>query len=598
MEGDSESSSGASAPTMSTSSSPNMDMGGSEGNMNSSNNFSSKGFSDFKPGIEQSAKPMFDINKGHEGKSMFKNTTDFGKEKSMFDLSKPISPDTNKKYEEHVQNQIPENKNSIIDINKGHEDKSIFKDVGHIKNEKNIIDISNPIRDEKIVPHKSENADGNETKNFAETENTVHENEIRLSQEQDVYEDRTVLWERHDNDKKLDISPPEKPAHEEVSKDANTPLEKNEEQNLTHPHVDDVSESSKKDSSNILQEDAELLSQIEFQPEVRTDISTQMANRVDTSEKILPDVRTKINAQKDILFTEHGLVEQMVKTEVLAQPEVSPSPLVEPKTHPIIQTERVRQIEQEVKTQVRTLLATEIMSETNASFAQVQVAINKIIEDEESVEVIPEVKTLEQEKPTQITKKATIEEKAREIYKKRKEEIARNIKNKEPKMPEPELLFIQKDKEANLYREMAVLFAAQRMQAQGEEVVGHTIAENISHSIKNNGKSEIVEGLQDDKSVDDFVNEVRKIGKLKDLWSLREKLKGITDKITAVKLSFSAKDVAAKEDAIRVYGKSLDEVDANVIDDGSVGELLEEQTGEVVYINKKKIQGYSVEPSE
>jgi hypothetical protein len=104
--------------------------------------------------------------------------------------------------------------------------------------------------------------------------------------------------------------------------------------------------------------------------------------------------------------------------------------------------------------------------------------------------------------------------------------------------------------------------------------------------------------LQDDESVNDFVEEVRKIGKVENIWTLQRKLKGIIGKITAVRLSFSSKDVVEKEDAVRVYGKPLDKVDANVRDDGSVGKLLEEETGKVVYINKKNTQGYSVEPSE
>jgi hypothetical protein len=556
MESNEGFSGGGSTPTMSSGPA-------SGGGMNSANHessegftpsFSSKGLSEFK-GIGGGREvPTVDINNGKTSSSMFKNPNDLGKEKGMFNISKPVFQEKQEGIKGHFESSNSQVKSpelqdkKIADINHGKETKPFFKNTYDLK-PKGMFDISKPIFSEKTE----------------------------------------ALKPADDETKKESLG--EKPSEKVVPK-----AEKAIFEVLKIPNLESLNAPPKRNyevSQPREQQKTPELKSFDEKPQLLEPLTEVYLYAIDEAKSgVLNKPRT------DTEFHTQSRTEKKVRTEVLTHPEVQQVLHVEPETHPVIQTEKEQQIEQEVVAEVQILLAPEVMSETKVSLAEARAAIEKVIEGKKPLETVTETETVEQKNPTHKAKKATIEEKAREIYKKRKEEIAQNIEEKKSKLPEPEFLFIQKDKKANSYREMAVLFAAQRLQVQGREATGQTIAENVSSNIKNHGNSEIVEDLQDDESVNDFVEEVRKIGKVENIWTLQRKLKGIIGKITAVRLSFSSKDVVEKEDAVRVYGKPLDKVDANVRDDGSVGKLLEEETGKVVYINKKNTQGYSVEPSE
>jgi len=323
-------------------------------------------------------------------------------------------------------------------------------------------------------------------------------------------------------------------------------------------------------------------------PEVDTDILTQTETRTEIETKPHVETMPEPDAQPEV----------QPETEHEAHPETGKETATQTETRIETQTETQTKpdAQPEVKTQTKTVTATatekaaetvlapELAKQTRVSLKEAKIAIKKAVKKALNKK---EKKTVKEKK-----KKPTIEEKARELFHNRKNEIEQE---KEKKQKDPEVLYFEKDKKVNAYREMVTTLAARRLRDEGSELTGSNLAHAISTNILQGDESEIVEGLQEDLSANNVINEISKVGKISDNQTLHRVIREITDRYTAIRLSFNKKTDANKEDARQVYGKSLDKVNANVYEDKSKGKLVEEQGGEVVYVPGKVYEGYSVE---
>ncbi len=171
----------------------------------------------------------------------------------------------------------------------------------------------------------------------------------------------------------------------------------------------------------------------------------------------------------------------------------------------------------------------------------------------------------------------------------------RLIDAKANQQPKEEILYFEKDKKVSTYRTMVATLAAQRIRENGEEINGKNLANEISQNILQGDRSEVVQGIQEDLSADKVLGALSKVGTITDNQTLHRVIREITDRFTAIRLSFKKNTDAKREDAERVYGKTLDLVGANVREDKSTGQLVEEQNGEVVYVPGKAYQEYAVQ---
>ena len=507
------------AATMNGSSSPVI--GGGEGSMNNSDGFSSKGLSDFKPGIEHHDKPVIDINHGKKSESLFKDPKELNQHKPLVDISNPIKENPVVPHE--FQASKPQNSNPIVDINHGKKETSLFKNTSQFHNEKPLIDISKPVVGNPIVPH--------------------------------IPEDHS--FQKYEPKREIDIR-----------------------RGIEHvPELHESVVSHKSETPKVSEK-----------PQQSPQILTQMAEgkplTVSTPE---PEVRTEpeqVNESQPEL--------QTVKSPTI-QPEVS----IKTKTETYVETQAQTQTESEIQKDLQTakvteiatekasqkVLAPELARETKISLKEAKIAIKKAVRKA----LLKKEKTPETDKK----KKLTIEEKAKELFQNRKKEI--DEEKEYQSQQKPEVLYFEKDKKVNVYREMVTTLAAQRLREEGAELTGSNLAHAISGNILQGDGSEIVEGLQDDLSANNVINEISKVGTISDNQTLHRVVREITDRYTAIRLSFHKRTDARKEDAEQVYGKSLDSVGANLLEDKSTGELVEEENGEVVYIQGKVYEGYTVE---
>jgi len=147
-----------------------------------------------------------------------------------------------------------------------------------------------------------------------------------------------------------------------------------------------------------------------------------------------------------------------------------------------------------------------------------------------------------------------------------------HVKPEQSKKPEPNALkaqnpkgkglefYFQKDKTANKNRIEAVLATASKLlkdKKEKKEVIG----KDVAGMIKDEGhlRSEVVRVGSLDGSLDNFKNEVAKIGKIEEIRNLRDVVLSIAEKFTGVKLSLrrSQNDGATKKHAQDVYKASL-----------------------------------------
>jgi hypothetical protein len=215
-------------------------------------------------------------------------------------------------------------------------------------------------------------------------------------------------------------------------------------------------------------------------------------------------------------------------------------------------------------------------------------AVKKVLKKDEKIETKSESKT-------EKKKKQTLEEKAQKLFHTRRQEVEEKEKEEKAKGQQDEILYFEKDKKVNTYRTMVATLAAQRIHENGEEITGKNLADAISSNILQGDNSEVVQGVQDDMSADKVIDEISKIGTIKDNHTLHRVIREITDRYTAIKLSFKKNTDAKREDAERVYGKTLDQVGANFREDKSRGEIVEEKNGTLVYYTNKAYQEYDVQ---
>lgn len=475
--------------------------------------------------------------------------------------------------------------NPMADLDHGRGKNSSFAQSDSLRSDSKLIDISNPIREEPQGFHP----DFLDNKTFdSQTDKQI--NIQGGKEEKSMFKDLGNLQSKGF----FDISKPVFSEKDLPVYNASKDTSLNKRADINEVKTQDLSFETSKNHDKVAggKDEATYAS---IQPEEHAKINEFQPN-IKGSHVLQPG--TEIYLQEKNEMKSETRVETQNLADIKAKPGI--------KTDVETQMQFVSKVEVQTLTQVdtaiaQTLIVPEVMQDSKISLLQARKALAQVIAQEEIAKSTKTDVLLEEKGQTKIEKKAkltTIEEKVKAIYDKRKEEVYRNRTQKPNKVPKQEFLFIEKDKSANSYRELAALLAAQKLKSTGVKVTGQTITESISAGIENNGASEIVAGLQEDQSIHDFVTAVSAIGEVTDQWSLHRMLRQITEKYTAIKLSFNAQNTAEKKDAERVYGKNLDEVAANVEEDHSTGELVETEDGQVVYVDYSKTKGYSVEPSE
>lgn len=449
---------------------------------------------------------------------------------------------------------------------------SMFKDIGNFNAQKPMIDISKPSFENHTQPHveipKQETAKKDpiiDISHGKETPKSMFKDIGKFDRQQPIIDISRpyvhVPEVRPQSEPKLPVMHELKPDRvEEVQTETRTEIE-----TPTHEEVETAPEVQTKPES-------------EVQPEVRTEFDNN--EKEELQIETLPHVKTETKTQ------------DQPEGETDPEPEVRTNPQTETEVLPKTQTELkpVTKTETATEKAAETLLAPELAKENKISLEKAKVAIKKavrkaLLKKEEKTET----KT---EGTTEKKKKQTIEEKAQELFQNRKNEIEDAKANQQPK---EEILYFEKDKKVNTYRTMVATLAAQRIRENGEEINGKNLANEISQNILQGDRSEVVEGIQEDLSADKVLGALSKVGTITDNQTLHRVIREITDRFTAIRLSFKKNTDAKREDAERVYGKTLDLVGANVREDKSTGQLVEEQNGEVVYVPGKAYQEYAVQ---
>lgn len=322
----------------------------------------------------------------------------------------------------------------------------------------------------------------------------------------------------------------------------------------------------------------------EVQPEVRTEFDNN--EKEELQIETLPYVKTETKKEDQPEEATQPVTETQthIQTQTEFQPEVRTLPKTQTELKPVTKTEKATEKAAEI------LLAPELAKENKISLEKAKVAIKKavrkaLLKKEKKTEAITEIKT-------EKKKKQTIEEKAQELFQNRKNEIEEEKANQQPK---EEILYFEKDKKVNIYRTMVATLAAQRIRENGEEINGKNLANEISQNILQGERSEVVQGIQEDLSADKVLNALSRVGTITDNQTLHRVIREITDRYTAIRLSFKKNTDAKREDAERVYGKTLDQVGANFKEARSRGKIVEEQNGTLVYYTSKSYQEYDVQ---
>ena len=107
--------------------------------------------------------------------------------------------------------------------------------------------------------------------------------------------------------------------------------------------------------------------------------------------------------------------------------------------------------------------------------------------------------------------------------------------------------------------------------------------------------SEIVRGVDNDGTLEGVSEEVGMLGRFTDITDVKRSIRGVIEKLTAVKLSKSSSDNVSKEDAEQVYQKELDGVTANLKEENSEGVLVQSGNGKTVYVSGQRRVGEPLE---
>ncbi len=448
---------------------------------------------------------------------------------------------------------------------------SMFKDVGNLNTPKPMIDISKPSFENHVKPHAE--IPKQETVKKDSIIDINHGKESPKSMFKDIGSFNTPK-------PMIDMSRPYVHTTE-------IPQPKHSEPEM-HELKPDKAEEVQKETRT------------EFETPTHTEVETAPEIQTEPELEVQPEVRTEFDHETKELQTE-TLPQVKTETKTEGQPEEATQPVTETQTHIQTQTEHATQPEVKTETKTATETATEVAAETllapelayeqKISLKKAKVAIKKAVG--KAIHKKENKTETKEEHVTEKKKKQTIEEKALALFQTRKQEIEEEKDKKE--QPKEEVLYFEKDKKVNTYRTMVATLAAQRIRENGEEITGKNLATEISQNILQGDRSEVVEGIQDDLSGDKVIDEISKVGTITDNQTLHRVIREITDRFTAIRISFKKNTDAKREDAERVYGKTLDKVGANVREDKSRGQLVEEQNGEVVYIPGKAYQEYAVQ---
>ena len=513
----------AAAPKMGGGVSSGFEMGKAGGG------FSSRGlsntFKDIPHSPTPSQNPIVNMQHGMESKSSFARSNSLDSKKSMFDVSNPVKNNPIVPHEISSVGKPSESKNnSMIDINNGKHDKPFFKRPEEFGKVKSMLDVSRPIHTEThdvLKPHLPE------AKHMPVS---TEKKPVETQREQvSPFKNTVVLWEAK-------ATPSLKP--ETITQPSTQHL----------PHL---------------------------QPKVHTEQKPDV--KPQTAPKPITEVRTKH-------VTEERPLKELVKLKTLT----SPATQTEVRTDIECAQSLVPKIveTQKITTEEASEMVARILAKKHVGKVEVRVKEKTATKPE----VAPQPKT-----EAKVKKK--LQSLGLKLQLKRKEE-----KEERHALPEHKrkVLYFEKDDVANDFRVLSVVAATEKVlfrQNPEQYPTGRQVVKEIERSFAlNNGISEVAKAYTKDGSYAEFLEEVAKVTHVTKASKMKEIAEKITDRYTAVRLSFTKKHnkEADKKDAELVYGQALENVEAFVAEDGTDGKLYEHANGiDTIYVPRQKA-GYEI----
>jgi len=502
--------------------------------------FSSRGlsntFKDIPHSPTPSHNPIVNMSHGMEDKPSFARSNSLDSKKSMFDVSNPVKNNQIVPHEISSVGKPSESKsNPMIDINNGKHDKPFFKRPEEFGKAKSMFDVSRPIHTETHdvskpfnEPSKHDSAVSPEKKQI-EFQSATPNPEVTTREHVSPFKNTVVLWEAK-------ATPSLKP--ETITQPSTQHL----------PHL---------------------------QPKVHTEQKPDV--KPQTAPKPITEVRTKH-------VTEERPLKELVKLKTL--------------TSPATQTEVRTDIEY-AQSFVPKIVETQKITTEEASEMVARILAKKHVG---KVEVRVKEKTAtEPETASQPKTEAAVEKKLQSLglklqLKRKEEKEERQAQTKQKR----KVLYFEKDDVANDFRVLSVVAATEKVlfrQNPEQYPTGRQVVKEIERSFAlNNGISEVAKAYTKDGSYAEFLEEVAKVTHVTKASKMKEIAEKITDKYTAVRLSFSKKHNkgADKKDAELVYGQALENVEAFVAEDGTDGKLYEHANGiDTIYVPRQKA-GYEI----
>lgn len=471
--------------------------------------------------------------------------------------------------------------NPIVNMSHGMEVKPSFARSESLNSQKSMFDVSNPMKTNPIVPHetysigkpsegsKSPMIDihhGKEEKPFFNRPQEFGKPKpmivISRPVAEPIKQQEHVSSEKNPVEFQKIVPKPESSPQEHVSPFKNTVVlwEKAKAQPAT-------TTSTGLKHEPITKAQPEFKSQPAVQPEIKTKPYV----------KTLPEVRTKH-------ITEASPLKELVKLKTL--------------TPPATQTEVRTDIEYAQS------LVPKIVETQKITTEEAHEMVARILAKKHVGKVETRVKEKTATKPEvapQPKTEAAVEQKLQslglKLQLKRKEE-----KEERQVLPEHKrkVLYFEKDDSANDFRVLSVVAATEKVlfrKNPEQYPTGKQVVKEIERSFNlNNGISEVAKAYSKDGSYAQFLEEVAKVTHVTKASKMKEIAEKITDRYTAVRLSFTKKHNkgADKRDAELVYGQALENVEAFVPEDGSDGKLYEHANGiDTIYVPRKSA-GYEV----
>lgn len=461
----------------------------------------------------------------------------------------------------------------MVDIHHGKEDRGIFKSPSEFHTQKSIIDISKPFVADDVkpfekssepqqkndpmvrIPHQQNPSIFKDIHSFEKKGlidiSKSYEKEWVVSHKNDFNEQKNDGWvPKNDFGKKENKAP--EASHNmtlQSNEEFKTPEYNNHQVQLEKENVVDQKENQNY-SFNVEQNTTS--------PKLKNNLPTFQEN---PKPEEIPLVKTDPEVKTD--------TEQLTKTEKLVKEQILEKSATQQQLS-ALQKESVE-------------YAPELATTEKISLKKAREAMEEIVVSAKVFQNTKEAPITKSEK--KVSKKLSLEKKAKALFLKRKAEKMEFKKEKD----EEGILFFEKDKRVNVFRQMAARLSYEKLSSQGKNVTGSMIAQEVSAQILQGKKSGIVDGVQDDRSADDVVSSLSKVGTIENSISLSNVMKDITNHETAVKLVKESSDGALKENAEKVYGTAeLHGVGAKYEEEHSYGKIQELENGQVVYITQRK----------